>query len=64
MKLIDSSNFISPHSDGFILLSGFGDFVSLIKLLKSLNKYCVVLSTYAPAYKFDWNECLKFISYF
>jgi len=31
--------------DSFILLSGDGDFASLIKFLKSFNKYCIVIST-------------------
>ena len=31
--------------DSFILFSGDGDFVSLIKFLKTLNKYCLVIST-------------------
>lgn len=29
----------------FVLLSGDGDFESLIKFLKSYNKYCLVIST-------------------
>jgi len=31
--------------DSFVLLSGDGDFESLIKFLKSYNKYCLVIST-------------------
>lgn len=31
--------------DSFVLLSGDGDFESLIKFLKSYEKYCLVIST-------------------